>query len=242
MPADYQLLMERCWASDPADRPSVEKLVGCLAVMAAERNKRINPDARHEPTATPAAAAAVAIAAARSPWGPQGASGLVYSSSCDQGMLQRMVHQPQQHDKQQQLQQPTGLADRGQQQPWRAGEAPAPGQSSLGRLAPAAPGSGLLHHKSCPQSTFDALLRSGSALTRSSDSDASESDKMESADAIYAMLEEEEEMLLQLRATSQTRSGPGSAPLMHFRKPQPFAEGFDMTLFEPLDDNHTWHI
>jgi hypothetical protein len=37
MPADYQLLMEHCWATDPEGRPSVERLLECLKFMIRER-------------------------------------------------------------------------------------------------------------------------------------------------------------------------------------------------------------
>lgn len=225
MPADYQLLMERCWASDPADRPTLDKLIGCLSVMAAERNRRINPHADLPPPATPAAAAAVAAAAARGPWGSR-LSPLVSSNSCDQATLQMLVQQ----------QQGLGGADRSQQPLMRAGSLLASRQSSLSRLAPG----GLLHHKSCPPATFEALLRSGSLLARSSDSsDASDDDKMDSADAV---LYEEEEMLLQMRAITRTQSGPGSAPVLHDSQPhQRYSDGLDMSP-PGMDDAHTWHI
>eukprot|EP00775_Hariotina_reticulata_P003316 gene3316-3593_t len=37
MPADYQLLMEHCWATDPECRPSVDRLLECLRFMIRER-------------------------------------------------------------------------------------------------------------------------------------------------------------------------------------------------------------
>jgi len=229
MPADYQLLMERCWASDPTDRPSLDKLIGCLSVMAAERNRRINPHADLPPPATPAAAAAVAAAAARCPWGPTRLSPLASSNSCDQATLQMLVQQ----------QQGLGGADRCQQPLMRAGSLIAPRQSNLSRLAPG----GLLHHKSCPPATFEAFLRSGSLLARSSDSsDASDDDEMDSADAVYAVLHEEEEMLLQMRAITRTQSGPGSAPVLHDSQPhQRYSDGLDMGP-PGMDNAHTWHI
>lgn len=33
MPADYELLMEACWAAAPADRPSTMRLLDCLDAM-----------------------------------------------------------------------------------------------------------------------------------------------------------------------------------------------------------------
>lgn len=233
MPADYQLLMERCWASDPADRPTVDKLVGCLSVMAAERHRRINPSTNMPPPATPAAAAAVA---ARCPWGRL--SPLAYSNSCDQATLQMLVHQ---QAAQQQL---------GGSSLWRQGSGGNPilRPSSMGRLPPVVPGAGLLQHKSCPAATFQSLLQSGSLFARSSeDSDESETEQaqgyaLDPADAVFAELQEEEEMLRQLRASSQTQSGPGSAPLLHSTQPhQRFTDGLDLTL-TGLDDSHTWHI
>jgi hypothetical protein len=37
MPADYQLLMQSCWASSPADRPSIVRVLDCLDAMIEER-------------------------------------------------------------------------------------------------------------------------------------------------------------------------------------------------------------
>lgn len=226
MPADYQLLMERCWASDTADRPSVDKLVGCLSVMAAERQRRLNPNATMPSSATPAAAAAVA---ARGAW-PR-LSPLAYTHSCDQATLQMLVQQ--QAAQEQQL---------GGSSIWRQGSSSLPKQSSMGRLPLVLPGASLLQHKSCPAATFESLLRSNSLLPRSSDSDASESEQMEHADAVFAELQEEEEMLQQLRATSHTQSGPGSAPVLHSSQPhQRYSDGLDLGL-SGIDDAHTWHI
>jgi hypothetical protein len=115
-----------------------------------------------------------------------------------------------------------------------------PKQSTMGRLPLVLPGAGLLQHKSCPAATFESLLRSNSLLPRSSDSDASESEQMEHADAVYAELQEEEEMLQQLRATSQTQSGPGSAPVLAAVH-QRYSDGLDLGL-AGIDDAHTWHI
>jgi hypothetical protein len=64
---------------------------------------------------------------------------------------------------------------------------------------------------------------------------------MEHADAVFAELQEEEEMLQQLRATS-VQSGPGSAPVLHSSQPhQRFSDGLNLGL-AGVDDAHTWHI
>eukprot|EP00878_Enallax_costatus_P018623 GHUV01019614.1.p1 GENE.GHUV01019614.1~~GHUV01019614.1.p1 ORF type:complete len:911 (+),score=211.03 GHUV01019614.1:148-2880(+) len=41
MPADYQLLMEHCWATDPADRPSIDRVLECLRYMIHERHQSV---------------------------------------------------------------------------------------------------------------------------------------------------------------------------------------------------------
>eukprot|EP00775_Hariotina_reticulata_P003313 gene3313-3589_t len=41
MPADYQLLMEHCWATDPQDRPTVDRLLEFLAYMVSEREESV---------------------------------------------------------------------------------------------------------------------------------------------------------------------------------------------------------
>jgi hypothetical protein len=59
---------------------------------------------------------------------------------------------------------------------------------------------------------------------------------------VFAELLEEEQMLQQLRANSQTQSGPGSAPLLHSTQPhQRYADGLDLGLLQ-LDEAHMWHI
>jgi hypothetical protein len=37
MPADYELLMEKCWAASPDDRPSIVRVLDCLDAMIEER-------------------------------------------------------------------------------------------------------------------------------------------------------------------------------------------------------------
>ncbi|KAF8061385.1 Acad10 [Scenedesmus sp. PABB004] len=44
IPADYQLLMEHCWATEPADRPKAPRVVECLNLMIAERRQRLSLD------------------------------------------------------------------------------------------------------------------------------------------------------------------------------------------------------
>jgi hypothetical protein len=194
--------------------------------MAAERQRRLNPNATLPSSATPAAAAAVA---ARGSW-PR-LSPLAYTHSCDQATLQMLV---QEQAAQQQL---------GGSSIWRQGSSGTslPKQLNMGRLPLVLPGTGLLQHKSCPAATFESLLRSNSLLPRSSDSEASDSEQMEHADAVFAELQEEEEMLQQLRATS-VQSGPGSAPVLHSSQPhQRFSDGLNLGL-AGVDDAHTWHI
>lgn len=41
MPADYQLLMQHCWATDPAARPSVSRVLECLRYMISERQQQL---------------------------------------------------------------------------------------------------------------------------------------------------------------------------------------------------------
>lgn len=39
MPADLQILMEHCWSSDPAARPSIDRVLQCLEFMVSERQQ-----------------------------------------------------------------------------------------------------------------------------------------------------------------------------------------------------------
>jgi hypothetical protein len=48
-------------------------------------------------------------------------------------------------------------------------------------------------------------------------------------------------MLLQLRVSSLTQSGPGSAPVLHSQPHQRHMDGLNMWPPE-LDDAHMWHI
>jgi hypothetical protein len=63
-------------------------------------------------------------------------------------------------------------------------------------------------------------------------------------DAVFAELWAEEDMLQQMRASSQTQSGPGSAPVLHSSQPHKrYADGLDdLDSMGKLDDNHMWHI
>lgn len=251
MPADYQLLMERCWASDPSDRPSADKLVSCLRVMAAERSRRLSAQLPTLPaTASPAAAADAAAG--------RGWSSLAHTASADQATLQGLVAA---HQQQQQVVRtaPTelgaGSAALQEQQRHRRGSALATvGRSSMGsstaglmgRPAAAAgpvgvPGS-LLHQKSCPASAFEPLLRSGGAILGCSlDDGVSDSDQGVGRHGEQE-LEEEAEMLLQLRASSNTQSGPGSVPVLLQQPHQRTIDGLDMWPPPELDDAHMWHI
>lgn len=40
MPADYQLLMQHCWATEPAARPSISRVLECLRYMISERQQQ----------------------------------------------------------------------------------------------------------------------------------------------------------------------------------------------------------
>jgi hypothetical protein len=218
MPADYQLLMERCWSSDPADRPTINKIIGCLKVMAAERQRRLYPHLELPPPATAAAAAAVAAAAAREHM--YRTASLPSSMSCDQATLMRLAAQAV-HQQQQLSQQP-------QHQPSVV-------PSARSRLAPALPG-GLLQHKSCPAATFDLLLRSGAVLSDCATSETSSTGNMEDVEDMA-----DGHQLLLSRTSSLPRSGPGSAPVMP-RAPsqQRFSDGMDMA--PDMDDTHTWVV
>lgn len=235
MPADYQLLLERCWASDPADRPSADKLLGCLSVMAAERHRRINPHAAtlQELPASPAAA----VAAAGALRGQQRLQLGGGASLWRQG---------------------SGSGSGSSRQFYSAGRLPVVGVSP-GGAAPAGSAAGgsagnlLLQHKSCPAAAFEAFLQQAgaslygcsptSAAGGSDILDAGATTDAHAAAAFAEELLEEHEMLQQLRAVSQTQSGPGSVPVLHSSQPhQRYADGhFDMQL-SGLDDAHTWHI
>ncbi|WIA16690.1 hypothetical protein OEZ85_013348 [Tetradesmus obliquus] len=41
MPEDYRLLMERCWSTNPADRPSSKMVCECLALMLTDRQQAL---------------------------------------------------------------------------------------------------------------------------------------------------------------------------------------------------------
>eukprot|EP00775_Hariotina_reticulata_P002668 gene2668-2968_t len=41
MPADLRLLMEHCWATDPASRPSADRVVECLRAMVQDRQQKL---------------------------------------------------------------------------------------------------------------------------------------------------------------------------------------------------------
>lgn len=252
MPADYQLLLEHCWASDPADRPSADKLLGCLSVMAAERHLRINPDAAAAFQLDLPASPGAAVAALR-------------------GQQQR----PQQLGAggASLWRQDNGSVRSGRQF-YSAGQLPVVGMSPPGGAeaatafpggsagAGSAGGSLLLQHKSCPAAAFEAFLQqSGASLYGCSPTSAAGGDSgnilldagvaatgADTANAAVRFaeeLQEEHEMLQQLRASSLTQSGPGSVPVLHSSQPhQRYADGhghFDMQL-SGLDDAHTWHI
>ncbi|WIA34800.1 hypothetical protein OEZ86_013102 [Tetradesmus obliquus] len=57
-PKDYAILMESCWAADPANRPKAERVVECLVYMIVERQRNLAAAAAAEDTS--AASAAVA--------------------------------------------------------------------------------------------------------------------------------------------------------------------------------------
>jgi len=40
MPADYQILMQHCWATDPDARPSISRVLECLQHMITERQHK----------------------------------------------------------------------------------------------------------------------------------------------------------------------------------------------------------
>uniref|UniRef100_A0A383WIW4 Protein kinase domain-containing protein n=1 Tax=Tetradesmus obliquus TaxID=3088 RepID=A0A383WIW4_TETOB len=44
MPSDYALLMQRCWAAEPGERPGISNLLQCLDPMIKERRKRLSID------------------------------------------------------------------------------------------------------------------------------------------------------------------------------------------------------
>lgn len=39
MPADYQILMQHCWATDAAARPGINRVLECLQYMIAQREQ-----------------------------------------------------------------------------------------------------------------------------------------------------------------------------------------------------------
>jgi hypothetical protein len=41
MSADYQLLMQHCWATEPAARPSISRVLECLRYMISERQQQL---------------------------------------------------------------------------------------------------------------------------------------------------------------------------------------------------------
>lgn len=287
MPRDYQLLLERCWASDPTDRPSLDKLLGCLSVMAAERARRLDPHAHHPPPATPAAAVAVAAAGART---RRLSLALPHTHSCDQATLRALAQQ-------QGMQQLVGSVPSSIPGPgsffgsgppvWRQGMDSSSSRTLSGVGSSNTPrGSGLVailgpvrqqdahtgsyrlaQQKSCPASAFESLLRSkgaivgdskGSDLSESPDQGlrgegtpyaadagaafAADADADAAADAAFEdELQAEDAMLLQLRVSSLTQSGPGSAPVLHSQPHQRHMDGLDMWPPE-LDDAHMWHI
>lgn len=139
-----------------------------------------------------------------------------------------------------------------------AGRLPVVGVSprgAAGFVGTPSAGSLLLQHKSCPASAFEAFLQqSGPSLygcspksaagDRSDSFDAAAAADPDAADAaVFAELQEEHEMLLQLRASSHTQSGPGSVPTLHSSQPhQRYADGHLNMQLSGLDDAHTWHI
>lgn len=248
MPADYQLLMERCWSSDPTDRPTVDKIIGCLSVMAAERHKRIDPHAGESASATPAAAAALAAAAARGPW----------ARSCDAAAMRAMMASAQQQGQHTQGQSAAGGSMPAQRQLGMPQSCSLPPR----RRPTPAPGALLPHSNSCPSRTLQTLLQSGSVLAESNsshDSDYIDNEDEEEVDdntlggdtatattteaeEELAELQDEENMLSQLRANSMTQSGPGSARVLQLCQPhQRFADALAMPLPE-LSTDHMWHI
>ncbi|WIA34787.1 hypothetical protein OEZ86_013090 [Tetradesmus obliquus] len=44
MPSDYALLMQRCWAAEPGERPGISNVLQCLDAMIKERRKRLSID------------------------------------------------------------------------------------------------------------------------------------------------------------------------------------------------------
>lgn len=53
MPDDYQLLMERCWASEPGDRPTVTLLLECLELMIGEAPPGLDTCLTQQPCSLP---------------------------------------------------------------------------------------------------------------------------------------------------------------------------------------------
>eukprot|EP00878_Enallax_costatus_P043713 GHUV01051772.1.p1 GENE.GHUV01051772.1~~GHUV01051772.1.p1 ORF type:complete len:370 (-),score=77.77 GHUV01051772.1:1193-2194(-) len=54
MPADYLLLMDHCWAADPADRPTAVRLIQCIEFMILERRKSSPNPSRQSSAILPA--------------------------------------------------------------------------------------------------------------------------------------------------------------------------------------------
>lgn len=40
MPADYQLLMQHCWATEPSARPKISRVLECLQYMVRQRQQQ----------------------------------------------------------------------------------------------------------------------------------------------------------------------------------------------------------
>uniref|UniRef100_A0A383W352 Protein kinase domain-containing protein n=1 Tax=Tetradesmus obliquus TaxID=3088 RepID=A0A383W352_TETOB len=59
-PKDYAILMESCWAADPANRPKAERVVECLRYMIVERQRNLAAAAAAAAEDTSAASAAMA--------------------------------------------------------------------------------------------------------------------------------------------------------------------------------------
>ncbi|WIA34798.1 hypothetical protein OEZ86_013101 [Tetradesmus obliquus] len=64
MPSDYRLLMENCWATEPTNRPTADRIIECLRYMIIERQRNLAGSRQGTP-GTPLAAAAAAAAAPR---------------------------------------------------------------------------------------------------------------------------------------------------------------------------------
>lgn len=75
MAADYRLLMERCWASEAAARPSVERVIECLRCMVLERRQQLLLAQGGGTAAAGAAEAAVSSAGSLQQVGSSAASG-----------------------------------------------------------------------------------------------------------------------------------------------------------------------